>query len=235
MSHAYYQSRKQEIIRQIEESLALVAPEFARKIPEIDLADLRPQLFTEINSVIDALPWVGGDEGRMTGYFEQNAGVIALGRVLLAQGLEWHTVADLLTRTFLARLTVLDEKTRFEMGRNFMSQASQAQLRVLAEQSQARENAGDFVYTFVDAGTDEVGHDFDFGLDYQECGFCKLCAATGDGAILPMICGMDEESYALRGIRLTRTQTLASGATHCNFRYSLLPEAQEDARQPDDK
>ena len=235
MPQNYYQSRKQEIIRQFEESLALVARDFARKAPGVEFEQLHPQLAAEIDSVIDALPWVGGDEGRMTRYFEQNAGIIALGRVLLAQGLEWHTVADLLTRTFLARLAHLDEKTRFDMGRSFMSQTSQAQLRSLAERSSARENAGDFVYTFVDAGTDEVGHAFDFGLDYQECGFCKLCAATGDGEILPMICGMDEESYALRGIRLTRTQTLASGATHCNFRYSLLPEAQEGTRQPDDE
>ena len=37
-----------------------------------------------------------------------------------------------------------------------------------------------------------------------------------------MICAMDEESYALRGIALSRTTTLASGARCCNFRYARL-------------
>jgi hypothetical protein len=40
--------------------------------------------------------------------------------------------------------------------------------------------------------------------------------------ILPNICGLDFDAYAARGIRLERTQTLAGGASHCNFRFSRL-------------
>ena len=32
----------------------------------------------------------------------------------------------------------------------------------------------------------------------------------------------DFDAYATRGIRLERTQTLAGGASHCNFRFSRL-------------
>lgn len=42
--------------------------------------------------------------------------------------------------------------------------------------------------------------------------------------ILPNICGLDFVAYAARGIRLERTQTLAGGADHCNFRFSRLRE-----------
>jgi len=31
------------------------------------------------------------------------------------------------------------------------------------------------------------------------------------------------DAYATRGIHLDRTQTLAGGANHCNFRFSRLP------------
>jgi hypothetical protein len=34
--------------------------------------------------------------------------------------------------------------------------------------------------------------------------------------------GLDFEAYAARGTRLERTQTLACGASHCNFRFSAL-------------
>jgi hypothetical protein len=48
----------------------------------------------------------------------------------------------------------------------------------------------------------------------------------GDREILPNICGLDFVAYAARGIRLERTQTLAGGASHCNFRCSQLPTHQ---------
>jgi hypothetical protein len=75
----------------------------------------------------------------------------------------------------------------------------------------------DFVYDFVDPGP---GDDFEFGIDYKACGFCKCAARHGDKAILPAICGLDFDAYATRGIKLVRTQTLASGASHCDFRFS---------------
>jgi hypothetical protein len=61
------------------------------------------------------------------------------------------------------------------------------------------------------------GDNFDFGINYKACGFCKFAARHGDQEILPHICGLDFEAYATRGIRLERTQTLAGGASHCNF------------------
>jgi hypothetical protein len=47
-------------------------------------------------------------------------------------------------------------------------------------------------------------------------------AMLTDRPSMPHICGLDFEAYATRGIRLERTQTLARGAGHCNFRFSRL-------------
>jgi hypothetical protein len=52
------------------------------------------------------------------------------------------------------------------------------------------------------------------------CGFCKFAQQHEDQEILPNICGIDFVAYAARGIHLERTQTLAGGASHCNFRFS---------------
>jgi hypothetical protein len=77
--------------------------------------------------------------------------------------------------------------------------------------------AGDFVYDFVEPGP---GEDFEFGINYRACGFCKFAERHGDGDILPNLCGLDFAAYEARGIKLERTQTLASGASHCNFRFT---------------
>ncbi|WP_037085083.1 L-2-amino-thiazoline-4-carboxylic acid hydrolase [Neorhizobium vignae] len=65
----------------------------------------------------------------------------------------------------------------------------------------------------------EEGKPFEFGLNYTESGFCKLCNAVGDRDLLPFICAMDKDSYGIRGVELQRTTTLAGGHSHCNFRF----------------
>ena len=95
-------------------------------------------------------------------------------------------------------------------------------LREQAIKSQREDFRQDFVYDFVEPGP---GDKFDFGINYKACGFCKFAARHGDNDVLPNICGLDFDAYATRGIRLERTQTLAGGASHCNFRFlRLLPD-----------
>jgi hypothetical protein len=54
-------------------------------------------------------------------------------------------------------------------------------------------------------------------------GYTQLARHMGDKEILPNICGLDFDAYATRGIHLERTEALAGGANHCNFRFSRLP------------
>lgn len=229
MAHGYYLSRKDELLGSFLDELRVMQNDIDAVLAGVSLDDLIDTLSAEFEDVLSALPWVGGDDGRMTQYFEANTGVIALGRVLLAQKVSKDDTSRLLQTLFLGNLRKTDKSARFAMGADFMSPENLETLRTLAKKSRKRQNAGDFVYTFLEAGVDEDGEAFEFGLNYHECGFCKLCANTGDTDVLPMICGMDEESYALRGVRLKRTQTLASGARYCNFRYSRLSDGEEDA------
>ena len=90
--------------------------------------------------------------------------------------------------------------------------------------SDTKANPGDFVYQFVESGNVASGESFEFGLDYSECGFCKLCKANGDEELLPVMCAMDREIYAVRGVELFRSTTLASGGSRCDFRFRALAD-----------
>jgi hypothetical protein len=118
----------------------------------------------------------------------------------------------------------MPEAERLAAGRQFMSPENQKLLREQAAESATKSHQdafpGDFVYDFVEPGPND---DFEFGINYKACGFCKFAARHGDKDILPNICGLDFDAYATRGIRLERTQTLAGGASHCDFRFSNLP------------
>ena len=120
-------------------------------------------------------------------------------------------------------MLTVPEAERLASGRQFMSPENQALLREQAAESATeshrQEYPEDFVYDFIEPGP---GDSFEFGIDYKACGFCKFAARHGDKDILPNICGLDFDAYATRGIHLERTQTLAGGASHCNFRFSRL-------------
>lgn len=219
--HSYYAGRAPAIRADFGESLDLARPYFDELLPAEPFEEIRSEALEELMHVLPTLPYVGGAQGRMTQYFEQNAGVFALGRVLRRRRVAAKIMSPLLRHVFLAKLRSRPRDERLEIGSRFLSDASKAMLRGDAVRSQRREDPGDFAYRFVEPGSPGE-KPFEFGLDYDECGFCKMSKANGDEDILPMICAMDEESYALRGIALSRTTTLASGGRCCNFRYARL-------------
>ena len=66
----------------------------------------------------------------------------------------------------------------------------------------------------------EEGDNFDFGLDYTECGVCKLCKDEGCPELAKYLCSLDFMLVEVMGIHLDRTMTLAEGGEKCDFRFS---------------
>jgi hypothetical protein len=154
-------------------------------------------------------------------------GFMAISRVLRRHGVPVPVIGEIERETYKAQLLTVSEAERLASGRQFMSPENQALLREQAAKSMTKSHREafpeDFVYDFVEPGP---GDTFEFGIDYKACGFCKFAARHGDKEILPNVCGLDFDAYATRGIHLERTQTLAGGADHCNFRFSRLPSDQ---------
>ena len=184
-----------------------------------DMDGIRQEVMDEFQIVLTQMPYVGGAASRMTDFFMRLMGFMAIGRVLRRYGVALPMIGDIERETYKAQLLSVPEPERLASGHQFMSAENQALLREQAAKSLAEEYPEDFVYEFVEPGP---GDSFDFGINYKACGFCKFAARHGDQEILPHICGLDFEAYATRGIRLERTQTLAGGASHCNFRFSRL-------------
>jgi hypothetical protein len=177
----------------------------------------------EFEIVLTQMPYVGGAASRMSDFFMRLMGFMAISRVLRRHGVPLPVIGEIERETYQAQLLTAPEAERLASGRQFMSPENQALLREQAATSMTdshqKEFPEDFAYDFVEPGPED---NFEFGINYKACGFCKLAARHGDKDILPNICGLDFVAYAARGIRLERTQTLAGGASHCNFRFSQL-------------
>lgn len=61
---------------------------------------------------------------------------------------------------------------------------------------------------------------FDVGMDIIRCPVAELCSVLGVKHFFPYFCVNDYITHDVLGIRLTRTRTLAHGASCCDFRLT---------------
>jgi hypothetical protein len=222
--HPFYLAHRDAMEAAMRQRLDLAETMLRERAQLSDIGAIRQQVMDEFEVVLVQMPYVGGAASRMSDFFMRLIGFMAIGRVLRRHGVALSVIGDVERETYKAQLLAMPETERLAAGRQFMSSENRALLREQAAksatESHRKEFPDDFVYDFVAPGP---GDTFEFGIDYKACGFCKFAARHGDKEILPSICGLDFDAYATRGIRLERTQTLAGGATHCNFRFSRLP------------
>ena len=217
--HPFYEEHRGAMEAAMRQRLDLAEAMLRERAQLEDTDKIKREVMDEFEIVLAQMPYVGGAASRMSDFFMRFMGFMAIGRVLRRHGVALPVIGDIERESFKAQLLTVPEAERRASGRQFMSPENQALLREHAARSLAEAFSEDFVYDFVEPGP---GDNFEFGIDYKACGFCKFAARHGDKEILPHICGLDFEAYATRGIRLERTQTLAGGASHCNFRFSRL-------------
>jgi hypothetical protein len=217
--HPFYEAHRSAMEAAMLQRLDVAEAILRERTQLSDVDRIRQEVMGEFEIVLAQMPYVGGAASRMSDFFMRLMGFMAIGRVLRRHGVALPVIGDIERESYKVQLLTVPEAERLASGRQFMSPENQALLREQAVKSHAEEYPEDFVYDFVEPGP---GDSFDFGINYKACGFCKFAARHGDQEILPHICGLDFEAYAIRGIQLERTQTLAGGASHCNFRFSQL-------------
>lgn len=222
--HPFYEAHRGAMEAAMCQRLDLAEAMLRERAHLSDIDGIRQEVMDEFEIVLTQMPYVGGAASRMSDFFMRLMGFMAISRVLRRHGVPLPVIGEIERETYKAQLLTVPEAERLASGHQFMSPENQALLRERAAQSVTSSHQDefpeDFVYDFVEPG---AGDTFEFGINYKACGFCKFAARHGDKDILPNICGLDFDAYAVRGIRLDRTQTLAGGASHCNFRFSRLP------------
>lgn len=223
MIHPFYEQHRDAMEAAMRHRLDLAEPMLRERAHLTDIDGIRREVMEEFAIVLAQMPYVGGAASRMSDVFMRLTGFMATGRVLQRHGVPLPVIREIERETYKAQLLTAPEAKRLAAGDQFLSPANQILLREEAAKSVTESHQAefpeDFVYDFVAPGPNDS---FEFGINYHACGFCKFADRHGDKEILPNICGLDFDAYAARGIHLERTQTLAGGASHCNFRFSRL-------------
>lgn len=94
-------------------------------------------------------------------------------------------------------------------------QARLTQFIQAAETSQTAAQPGEDVFEVLDA----TNADFDWGYNVRSCALCQSAAKHDAMEVVPYMCAVDDVMSDKNNQGLRRTGSLATGATHCDFRY----------------
>jgi hypothetical protein len=214
---SYYPAREAQLWKDLRQKLPFFRRALSTRFSQDETECIIQQTQDEFRALLPRLPYIGGKQNPLTTNLVACSWFLALYRVLQPRGLSDDEIGDLVYRVaeewvkssprWIGRLQGLLVKTpllRIVFGR-------------ISRQSQQQKYPGDFVVQFVPGD----GRNFDFGLDFTGCAIHKFFQAEQAGHFAKYMCRIDYLTTRFKGIELTRTGTIASGASKCDFRYRL--------------
>jgi hypothetical protein len=212
---SYYLGRKTEFLNQARSSMSSVLSALSEREGGGFASAVVDQSLARYEILLPNLPYIGGDQNELTGNLCQGALGMAFYQVMKSRGRSAEESGGVLYRAAeqWARampLAGLNSQSAGSAG------AQQARARS-AERSRRRKYPADWVFTYLPG----EGQSFDWGVDYSECGLCKLYAANGAEEFIRYMCLLDYPLSRVMDTGLRRTTTLALGGDRCDFRYTL--------------
>lgn len=228
----YYTSRKQKLLRDFEAACALMrSPLVARYGEELARA-LESEAGQQYEELIPEIPYIRGLRARALNTFLLiSAQELAVYRALAKRGKSPAEAWELCHEALRLRLAEFPRWKRWLM-RRFMFSGVVRRIVARRAREQQKLRFGDFEIEYLIG----EGEDFDFGVNYLQCGNYRFVAEHGGEDFAPYVCMSDIALSEAMGWGLIRTQTLADGCPHCDFRFkkggatrvsSNTPEVQE--------
>jgi hypothetical protein len=222
VADVYYTSQEPRLLRDFDNNVG----KYWRKVLSSHLGDdLADAILREARqkyeALIPELPYIGGKKNQVhTTFLIQSAWFLALYRALKSHGKTPEEAGKMVHEGLEALLRSYPKFLLRIVGR---WQMSKSRLRRYYAESQKRAYPQDWKCTFVEGD----GREFDFGMDYTECGICKFFHAQGADEFTPYICLLDFPTQKAMGTGLFRTMTIAEGAEKCDFRFKPGREVKE--------
>ena len=216
----WYLKNKPRILREIKFAI----PHYRKFIVQAYGKDVAEAVVTEtiqrFEGLLPEIPYIGGSEKILTENLYLSAAMLAMYQSLKARGKTVEETAILIYQGtsslysgFLFRVLL-----RWQGSRLF-SQKRMDRRRRDAAISKNRLYPDDWVFEIVEGD----GKNFEFGVDYTECGIVKYLTRQGAPELAPYLCWLDYPMCKAMQVRLVRTETIAQGCERCDFRFSRGP------------
>lgn len=180
---------------------------------ETEAANILQESRTTYETLLPEVPYIGGDDNSLTETLYMSAIALAFYQVMQAHGQPVEESGRILYRA-MESLFNFNDPLAAAQSTNSTGKAAQDEFRRMEKWSKQSPYADDWKLTFVE-GTP----DFDFGVDYTECGIVKFYKAQQADELAPYLCLGDFPISKMLDSGLVRTTTLAHGGLLCDFRF----------------
>ena len=236
----YYIAHKEKLLKDFDQTVALMRDSLVSRYGQEFASTLEREVCMEYEGLIPEIPYIEGARARpLNSFLRITAQELAVYRAMKKHGKPPRESWELCHEALRIRLAEIPQWKRWLLRRFMFSRLVRKIMERRARQKQ-RVRFGDFEVEYLIG----EGGEFDFGVNYLQCGNHNFVKRHGGEEFAPYVCMSDIALSDAMGWGLIRTQTLADGCEHCDFRFkkgevtqisSKTPEVQEAIERIRDK
>lgn len=181
--------------------------------PEVPPDAVLERTSARLGEMLPTIPDPGALAPQMRAFTVSGAIYVAFYLALHAEGWDAARVWKVLERATALHFERMSGFEKRLASDGMFSWPMKALSRWLAARSQ-RAPLGGWAFEFHEADGES-----DYGVTYTRCAIRELAVAHGAAEIAPYICLADITGSRAFGWGLTRTETIAQGASRCDFRF----------------
>lgn len=182
---------------------------------EADVHRIQKEARIELENLLSRLPYVGGDKAPFTSLMIQSAETIALYKATKSLNLAEREIGKMIYEIAESYTQSISSVKKWFYRKAIFSKKMKNYWREWLKESQKREYPENWAGDFIEGD----GKPFDYGINFNECGWMKLIHNEGAEEIAPYACLCDYARMRAVGVGFKRTKTIATGAEVCDFRF----------------
>jgi len=211
----YYVNMKDKLMKKYDQATQVQREVLVKHFDETRVNAWLVEARKGYESLIPQLPYIGGDENDFTRYLTYPSGIMPLVKILRDEGVPIRKNGQMIYEISVGYYNAIPSLVKWFARFTYFGDSRKSRMQAAAQRSQLRRYPGDWVFEFVEGD----GKSFQYGLDMTECGLVKFWNAQGLEEFTPYLCLTDYAFWRAIGIEATRTQTIANGASRCDFKY----------------
>ena len=224
----FYTSRKEKLMRDLEASCTLMRSSLIARFGEEIAKELQNEVLQRYEEMIQEIPYIRGSRAKALNTFLLiSAQELAVYKAVSKHGKSPSEAWELCHETLRLRLAGFPTWKKWVMRRFMFSNLVRWIVGRRAYKKQ-KNRFGDFEIEYIIGD----GEDFHFGVNYLQCANYKFVLEHGGADFAPYVCMSDIALSEAMGWGLIRTQTLADGFPHCDFRFKKGGKTQISSKTP---
>ena len=225
----YYSARTEKLLKDFDSTSALIKASLVARYGKEFANTLQQEVRQEYEKLIPEIPYIEGLRARALNTFLLiSAQELAAYKAMKKHGKPPGETWELCHEALRFRLAEVPQWKRWLLRRFMFSRLVK---KIVARRARQKQKArfGDFEIEYLIGERDE----FDFGVNYLQCGNHIFVRRHGGEEFAPYVCMSDIALSEAMGWGLIRTQTLADGCPHCDFRFKARATTQISSKTPE--